>query len=107
MNIKLAKTGGLSEALAMVDIAREAGLGVRGRLHDGEPCRRRPRRRRWPRRSTARPRGAQDLDAGLWLSASPVAGGLTYRGRVLEAMTAPGLGIGGLAPGTAAGELAG
>ena len=31
--------------------------------------------------------------------------GLTYRGRVLEAMTAPGLGIGGLAPGSAAREL--
>ena len=28
VNIKLAKTGGLSEALTMVDIARGAGLGV-------------------------------------------------------------------------------
>jgi L-alanine-DL-glutamate epimerase-like enolase superfamily enzyme len=49
--------------------------------------------------------GAQDLDSGLWLSASPVSGGLTYRGRVLQAMTAPGLGIAGLAPGSAAREL--
>ena len=28
MNLKLAKTGGLTEALAMAGIAREAGLGV-------------------------------------------------------------------------------
>ena len=106
VNLKLAKTGGLTEALAMVTIAREAGLGVLigcmmeshvavgasaalASMLDGATT------------------TAQDLDAGLWLSASPVAGGLAYRGPVLEAMTAPGLGIRGLASGTAASELAG
>ena len=58
VNIKLAKTGGLSEALTMVDIARRRGARRRGRLHDGEPRRRgrvgraghhaRPRDRRRP-----------------------------------------------------------
>jgi L-alanine-DL-glutamate epimerase-like enolase superfamily enzyme len=104
VNIKLAKTGGLSEALTMVDIARGAGLGVVvGCMMESHVA---------VAASAAlattldlATSGAQDLDSGLWLSASPVTGGLTYRGRVLEAMTAPGLGIGGLAPGSAAREL--
>ena len=104
VNIKLAKTGGLSEALAMVDIARGAGLGVVvGCMMESHVAVAASAALATTLDVTTS--GAQDLDAGLWLSASPVTGGLTYRGRVLEAMTAPGLGIGGLAPGSAAREL--
>ncbi|MGN6635563.1 MAG: dipeptide epimerase [Oryzihumus sp.] len=105
VNLKLAKTGGLTEALAMVAIAREAGLGVLvGCMMESHVA---------VAASAAlastlegATATAQDLDAGLWLSASPVAGGLAYRGPVLEAMTVPGLGIRGLASGTAIRELA-
>ena len=104
VNIKLAKTGGLSEALAMVDIARGAGLGVVvGCMMESHVAVAASAALATTLDVTTS--GAQDLDAGLWLSASPVTGGLTYRGRVLEAMTAPGLGIGGLAPGSTAREL--
>jgi L-alanine-DL-glutamate epimerase-like enolase superfamily enzyme len=104
VNIKLAKTGGITQALAMMRIAREAGVGVvvgcmmESHVAVGASA------------ALAATLGsatatAQDLDSGLWLSASPVVGGLAYRGPVLQAMTVPGLGIRGLAPDGTAREL--
>lgn len=97
INIKLAKTGGLREALALGRMAEENGvdvfvgcmseshvgiasaaavasaLGTRGRLI-----------------------GAQDLDAGLWLTESPVTGGVHYDAEAIALPDRPGTGITGL-----------
>jgi L-alanine-DL-glutamate epimerase-like enolase superfamily enzyme len=97
INVKLAKTGGISEALQMIAAARDNGIGVvigcmmeshvgitaaaaiAGTLAAADGAR------------------AQDLDAGLWLRSSPVVGGATYRGDVVLPAPDPGLGIKGLA----------
>lgn len=96
INVKLAKTGGISEALRMIAAARENGIGVvigcmmeshvgiaaaaaiAGTLVTADAAR------------------AQDLDAGLWLRSSPVVGGATYRDDVVVPAPGPGLGIKGL-----------
>jgi hypothetical protein len=38
----------------------------------------------------------QDLDAGLWLTVSPVAGGIAYEGESITLPEVPGTGIRGL-----------
>ena len=103
INIKLAKTGGLREALELASVAREndmgAVIGCMSESHvgiaaaaalasaiDGES------------RGELRP---HDLDGGLWLTQSPVDGGVAYEGdRVLLAETS-GTGIIGLTASTA------
>ena len=94
VNIKLAKSGGLSEALRMARQAEDAGIGVLlGSMMESTV-------------GIAAAAGMavalgldgpQDLDAGLWLSASPVYGGARYEGTGIRLPDAPGLGITGLA----------
>jgi L-alanine-DL-glutamate epimerase-like enolase superfamily enzyme len=97
INVKLAKTGGISEAMRMIAAATQSGIGVvigcmmeshvgiaaaaaiAGTLAEVDGAR------------------AQDLDAGLWLLSSPVAGGALYRGDVVVSAPEPGLGIRGIA----------
>jgi L-alanine-DL-glutamate epimerase-like enolase superfamily enzyme len=105
VNLKLAKTGGLTEALAMVTMAREAGLGVligcmtESHVAVGASA-------ALARRSTAPPRQHRTSMRGCGCPPPPRCRRPGLPGPGLEAMTAPGLGIGGLASGTAASELA-
>ena len=99
INIKLAKTGGLREALALFHAAHDAGMGViigcMAETHVGIAA------------AAAlaavvdltgpHPTLAHDLDGGLLLTRSPVRGGVRYEGARIELSTAPGLGIAGLA----------
>jgi L-Ala-D/L-Glu epimerase / N-acetyl-D-glutamate racemase len=122
VNIKLAKTGGLHEALALAQLAHEHGIGVfvgcMSETHvgiaaaaalasalagsagpvggsglmalagasgpTGLAC-------------TGGASGPQDLDGGLWLTASPVDGGIAYEGESIILPEAAGTGIYGLA----------
>jgi L-alanine-DL-glutamate epimerase-like enolase superfamily enzyme len=97
VNVKLAKTGGITEALGLIAAATANEIGVvvgcmmeshvgiaaaaaiAGTLAPADGAR------------------AQDLDAGLWLGRSPVVGGARYRHDVVVPAQAPGLGITGLA----------
>ena len=99
VNVKLAKTGGITEALRVIGAARANDIGVMvgcmmeshvgiaasaaiaGTLAPADGVR------------------AQDLDAGLWLRSSPVVGGALYRHDVVVPAQAPGLGITGIARG--------
>jgi L-alanine-DL-glutamate epimerase-like enolase superfamily enzyme len=98
INIKLAKSGGLREALGLVLLARESEVGViagcmaeshvgiaaaaaLASVIDGSE------------RVGARP---HDLDGGLLLTRSPVSGGVTYDGERLSLSEMPGTGIVGL-----------
>jgi L-Ala-D/L-Glu epimerase len=94
INVKLAKTAGLSEALRLAALAAENGIGVLvGCMMESHvgiaaaaafvgtlPAADRER--------------AQDLDAGLWLNASPVRGGATYRDDIVLPGVCAGLGAG-------------
>jgi L-alanine-DL-glutamate epimerase-like enolase superfamily enzyme len=97
VNVKLAKTGGISEAMRMIAAATDSGVGVvigcmmeshvgisaaaavAGALATADGVR------------------AQDLDAGLWLRSSPVVGGALYCGDIVVPARDPGLGIRGIA----------
>ncbi|HET7388298.1 MAG TPA: dipeptide epimerase [Nocardioidaceae bacterium] len=93
VNVKLAKSGGLSVARTLLELAHShqvgtmvgsmmethVGVGAAASLAAAYPT------------STA-----CDLDAAWWLSASPVVGGLTYDGPWVVLPDAPGLGITGL-----------
>ncbi len=107
VNIKLAKTGGISEARRMLEIASAAGTGVlvgcmmesmvgvaaaaslaaAGGRAGGEGV-------AWGGHVRD---ATHDLDAGAWQTASPVDGGARYRGDLIELADRPGLGIDGLA----------
>jgi L-Ala-D/L-Glu epimerase len=98
INIKLAKTGGLREALALSSAAREHGMGVivgcmsegyvgiaaaaalASAIDDGAEDKSRP----------------HDLDGGMWLTRSDVDGGVVYNGDCVVLGDAPGTGIIGL-----------
>jgi L-Ala-D/L-Glu epimerase len=100
INIKLAKTGGLSEALELAHMAREnqvrviigcmseghvgvaAAAALASATDAGSPGEPRP----------------HDLDGGLWLTRSAVEGGVIYDGERVLLADAPGTGISGLAP---------
>lgn len=106
VNVKLAKSGGISEARRMVDIACATGTGVvigcmmesvvgvaaaaslaaAGGRAAGEGV-------AWGGHVSD---ATHDLDAGAWLAAAPVDGGARYSGGTIELVDAPGLGITGL-----------
>lgn len=94
VNIKLAKSGGLTEAMRMVRQAERAGVGVLlGSMMESTVG-------IAAAASLALALGladAQDLDAGLWLSESPVLGGPRYEGSSIRVPDVPGLGFTGLA----------
>ncbi len=98
VNIKLAKTGGLREALALARLAGEGGVGLlvgcMSETHVGIAA------AAALASALATGHGAtvpQDLDAGLWLTASPVDGGIAYEGESITLPEVPGTGIRGLA----------
>jgi o-succinylbenzoate synthase len=94
VNIKLAKCGGLSVALAMVRLAKAHGIGfivgsmMEGPIGVGAAA------------SLVAAAGStltSDLDAAWWLAGTPVIGGLAYDGASVLLPSSPGLGIEGLA----------
>ncbi|MDR6866192.1 L-alanine-DL-glutamate epimerase-like enolase superfamily enzyme [Microbacterium resistens] len=111
VNIKLAKTGGLAEALTAAEAARTAGLGIvigcMMESHVGVAA-------AAHLAAAVAPDVVHDLDAALWLRTAPVIGGIAAAGDtlLLDANAGPGtvglgtaglgiagLGIAGLAPG--------
>jgi L-alanine-DL-glutamate epimerase-like enolase superfamily enzyme len=100
VNIKLAKTGGLWEALRMAELARHNGvaviIGCMMESHVGISaaaslaC-------ALEATGAATRSTAHDLDAGLWMSRSPVKGGAAYERDAVHLPDAPGLGISELA----------
>jgi L-alanine-DL-glutamate epimerase-like enolase superfamily enzyme len=97
VNIKLAKTGGLREAFALARLAREHGVGVlvgcMSETHVGIASAAALASALATAGGTPVP---QDLDAGLWLTASPVDGGIAYEGESITLPALPGTGILGL-----------
>ena len=99
VNIKLAKTGGLREALRMAELARHNDVavivGCMMESHVGISaaaslaC-------ALEATGAATRSTAHDLDAGLWMKRSPVTGGAAYRRDVVHLPGAAGLGISGL-----------
>ena len=94
VNIKLAKTGGLREALALHRAARDAGLGViigcMAESHVGVGS---AAALAAVVDSQASSPLAHDLDGGLLLTRSPVRGGVGYEGPRVEWGHLPGAGI--------------
>lgn len=92
INIKLAKAGGLHEALALAALAADHGVGVLiGSMMEsmvGIAA-------AASLAAVVAPDAVHDLDAALWLAASPVSGGARVTGDVIRLAGAPGLGIGG------------
>ncbi|GAA2942399.1 dipeptide epimerase [Microbacterium luteolum] len=103
VNIKLAKTGGPTEAVAAARAAQEAGLGIVFGCMMESPV---------GVTATAHlaavlaPDEVHDLDAALWLRRSPVIGGIRSEGDVLELGAGLGFGIDALAPDVEAEVLA-
>jgi L-alanine-DL-glutamate epimerase-like enolase superfamily enzyme len=94
VNIKLAKCGGLSAAIAMASLAKAHGVGfivgsmMEGPIGVGAAA------------SLVAAVGStlvSDLDAAWWTAASPVTGGLRYDGPTVVLPLTPGLGVEGLA----------
>jgi L-alanine-DL-glutamate epimerase-like enolase superfamily enzyme len=100
INIKLAKTGGLREGLRMAELARQNGvkviIGCMMESHVGISAAA-SLASALESTSAATRGGAHDLDAGLWLEASPIAGGAAYQRDVVRLPEASGLGITALA----------
>jgi o-succinylbenzoate synthase len=94
VNVKLTKCGGLSVGRALLDLARESGMGtivgsmMEGPIGVGAAA---------ALVATAGTSHVSDLDAAWWLASSPVVGGATYGEGVIVLDGAPGLGIEGLA----------
>ncbi len=92
INIKLAKAGGMHEALALAALAADHGIGVligsmmESMVGIGAAA---------SLAALVAPDAVHDLDAALWLSAAPVSGGAVAVGDVIRLAGAPGLGIGG------------
>jgi L-alanine-DL-glutamate epimerase-like enolase superfamily enzyme len=97
VNIKLAKTGGIREAVAVLDLAERAGMraivGCMMESHVGIAAASCVAALVDSRSESA---AAHDLDAGLWLRESPVLGGIAYDGETVVVSDEPGLGIRGL-----------
>lgn len=94
VNIKLAKTGGLGEAMRAAEAARDAGLGIfvgcmlESAVGVAAAA---------SFAAAVSPDFMHDLDGGLWTGAV-TNGGARYRGDVLELSEAYGLGIAGMLP---------
>ena len=90
VNVKLAKCGGLTPALELLEVAGRHGLGrmvgcmMESHLGIGAGA---------ALVSALGLPGAHDLDAGWWATRSPYLGGVTYDGPRIELPDAPGLGI--------------
>ncbi|GAB3396484.1 L-Ala-D/L-Glu epimerase [Humibacter soli] len=103
INIKLAKTGGIREALAVRDLAASAGIAtIVGCMMESQVGIAAVAAVAASIDAVAAVDGssagiAHDLDAGLWMSESPVLGGIHYDGDVVSMSGEPGLGIRGLA----------
>jgi o-succinylbenzoate synthase len=99
VNIKLAKTGGPREALALAQRAADEGLPtIVGCMSESDVAIATAAAlasvldtRGWSLG------GAHDLDAGQWIAAGPVLGGVRYRGGAIDLGDAAGTGIAGLA----------
>ncbi|KJL22240.1 L-Ala-D/L-Glu epimerase [Microbacterium oxydans] len=91
MNLKLAKTGGLAEALVAAEAARTAGLGVvigcMMESHVGVSA-------AAHLAAAVAPDVVHDLDAAFWLQSSPVTGGVRLTGDALDLDLNSGNGIG-------------
>jgi L-alanine-DL-glutamate epimerase-like enolase superfamily enzyme len=93
VNIKLAKCGGLTTALAMARLARAHGIGflvgsmMEGPIGVGAAA---------ALAAAVDPPLTSDLDAAWWLASSPVLGGLGYEGGIVVLPTESGLGIEGV-----------
>jgi L-Ala-D/L-Glu epimerase / N-acetyl-D-glutamate racemase len=94
VNIKLAKCGGLTTALAMVGLANAHGIGfIVGSMMEGPVG-------LGAAASLVAAVGStytSDLDAAWWVAGRPVMGGLVYDGPTLVLPSGPGLGVEGLA----------
>lgn len=94
VNVKLAKCGGLTPSLELLEAAGRHGLGrmvgcmMESHLGIGAGA---------ALVSALGLPGTHDLDAGWWATASPYVGGVGYHGPRIELPDAPGLGITGLA----------
>lgn len=93
VNIKLAKCGGITPAIELLEVARRHGLGrlvgcmMESHLGIGAAAA--------LVAATGIP-GEQDLDAGWWAKASPYAGGIGYDGHRIVFPEGNGLGIEGV-----------
>lgn len=97
VNLKLAKTGGPLEALRMAAAARENGIGVLvGSMMESQVGIAAAASLAAALDPSGEAGHVHDLDAGLWLRSSPVAGGSHYEGSRIHLSPQPGLGIGGL-----------
>jgi len=94
VNVKLAKCGGLTPALELLEVAGRHGMGrlvgcmMESHLGIGAGA---------ALVSALGLPGTQDLDAGWWARRSPYVGGVVYDGPRIELPDQPGLGITGLA----------
>ncbi|MFJ9391077.1 dipeptide epimerase [Nocardioides sp. NPDC101246] len=93
VNIKLAKCGGITPAIELLEVARSHGLGrlvgcmMESHLGIGAAA---------ALVAALGIPGEQDLDAGWWAKSSPYAGGIGYDGPCILFPDAPGLGIEGV-----------
>ena len=89
LNLKLAKCGGMTPALELLDLAASAGVGVLiGSMLEsvvGVTAA--------AHLAATLPGMEHDLDAGLWLREDPVAGGARYRAGDISLPQLPGLGL--------------
>ena len=93
VNVKLAKTGGLREARALVDLARQHDMRVIiGCMAETHVAIAASAALASVVDATQGPT-VHDLDGGLWLRHSPVVGGVAYEGPVVHLAPAPGSGI--------------
>ncbi|MGN6326994.1 mandelate racemase/muconate lactonizing enzyme family protein [Pseudolysinimonas sp.] len=92
VNVKLAKSGGLGEARALVEAAHAEGVGVivgcMLESHVGIAAA--------AALAATVGGGTHDLDGGTWLARSPVEGGAQYDGATIVLPDAPGTGITGI-----------
>lgn len=93
VNVKLAKCGGLTPALEILEVARRHGMGrmvgcmMESHVGIGAGA---------ALVSALGLPGTQDLDAGWWARRSPYVGGVVYDGPRIDLPDQPGLGITGL-----------
>ena len=106
INIKLAKVGGLRHALELAELASDHDVdvlvGCMVESHVGVAAAA-ALASALTSRNPARP-AVDDLDMGLWLTRSPVLGGIAYDAETIHLADAPGTGITGLASQTGCDE---